>query len=204
MHSHQERNHIFQLPLQLGCGMVNCGDRYNFWVMILKGTCCTHHYLSVPIFYRWDKEMLVKVRTAIWNHKMKVYTAKHPNGRQLGPQHQEAVLPVLDHWWRILHERQWYFYLASVYCILESVYDSCLICNLMNGTIICLESKALSRWLGHHSEASIWQQGAQLINSSFLYSLFASCQMAAVLSRKNNNLHLLSWVHAEAWSFFLL
>ena len=124
--------------------MVNCGDRRNFWVMILKGTCCTHHYLSVPIFYLWDKEMLVKVRAAIWNHKMKVCTAKHPNGRQLGPQQQEAVLPVLDHWWRILHERQWYFYLASVYCILESVYDSCLTCILMNGTTICLVSPKAS------------------------------------------------------------
>lgn len=56
--------------------MVNCGDRYKFWVMILKGTCCTHHYLSVPVFYLWDKEMLVKVRAAIWNHRMEVCTSK--------------------------------------------------------------------------------------------------------------------------------
>lgn len=114
--------------------MLSCGDR---WVTILKGACCTHHFLSVPSFDLWNKEMIARVEVTIWGHKMKVWAAKQPNWGCLGPQHQEAALLALEHWWEFLYENEWNFYLACVYYIFKSIYYSNLRCILTTWAAVC-------------------------------------------------------------------
>lgn len=169
--------------------MVRCGDRCHFWVMISMGTCCTHHFLSVSMFYLWNKEILQELEQLFGTTKWKCVQHNNHNAGVWAPAPRSCrgsprPLTESSTWERMK------FLSCCVYCIWESIYYG-LRHSLTNGTITCCVSKGLPHgWCT--TPEQILATGTHLSMLHFPLTI-CLCQIATVLSRKNS-----LWVYHES------